>query len=68
MATATTAPVTATLVARIYGRDFDLGEMTLNVPVSWDPNSTTPVSVGDIKPALADALRQAADAIESNQA
>lgn len=65
-----TVPVSATLVARVYGKDFDLGEMILDAPVSRapGPGSSAPINVGDIKPALADALRQAADAIESNQA
>ncbi|MEU0236764.1 hypothetical protein ABZ234_03670 [Nocardiopsis sp. NPDC006198] len=54
-----------TLIARIGGRDYELGTMTLDVPVSVGRERPLLWEVGDIASTLAAALREAADEIEN---
>ncbi|GAA1454156.1 hypothetical protein [Nocardiopsis tropica] len=54
-----------TLIARIGVTDYELGEMTLDVPVHPGKEQPWTWEVGDIEPTLAAALREAADEIEN---
>jgi len=56
-----------TLLARIGGRDYGLGSMTVDIPVSPGKEHPALWEVGDIEPTLAAALREAADEIEHGE-
>ena len=68
MATLGTAPITTRLVLSTAGQDYDIGDLAMDVPVHVDHDDPTKVKVGDLKPAIAAALREAADVLDGESA
>ena len=56
-----------TLFARLNGKDYELGTMTVGVPVHPSKDNPLLWEAADIEPTLAAALREAADAIENGE-
>lgn len=63
MAALGTTPITTRLVLHTAGQDYSIGELDMDIPVHVDHDDPTKVKVGDLKPAIAAALRDAANVL-----
>ena len=68
MAALGTTPITTRLVLHAAGQDYDIGELAMDIPVHVDHDDPAKVKVGDLKPAVAAALRDAANVLDREAA
>lgn len=54
------------LIARVNNEDHELGTMDVEFPVHLSKDNPLAIEVGDIRPALANALREAAVALDAD--